>query len=91
MAGQSTAFLDHAASGLTTLCRCWAITRADGVEYGFTDHDLPLSFEGVTFKAETGLTAAALTQSTGLSVDNSEALGALSDAAITGRYRGGSL
>ena len=66
MTGQSTAFLDHAASGLTTLCRCWAITRADGVEYGFTDHDLPLAFEGVAFKAETGLTAAALTQSTGL-------------------------
>ena len=83
MSGQSTAFLDHAASGLTTLCRCWAITRADGVEYGFTDHDLPLAFEGVAFKAETGLTAAALTQSTGLSVDNTEALGALSDASIT--------
>lgn len=83
MTGASEAFLSHAASGLTTLCRCWAITRADGVEYGFTDHDLLLSFEGVDFKAETGLTASALTQSTGLSVDNTEALGALSDAAIT--------
>lgn len=83
MVGPSKAFLDHAASGLTSLCRCWAITRADGIEYGFTDHDLPLLFEGVAFKAETGLTAAALTQSTGLSVDNSEALGALSDASIT--------
>ena len=83
MAGQSKAFLEHAASGLTTLCRCWAIRRSDGVEYGFTDHDLPLAFDGVMFKAETGLTAAALTQSTGLSVDNTEALGALSDAAIT--------
>lgn len=82
MAGQSEAFLDHAATGLTTLCRAWAITRADGVAFGFTDHDRDLSFDDVTFRADTGLTAAALAQSTGLSVDNTEALGALSDAAV---------
>lgn len=82
MAEQSEAFLAHTAAGLTTLCRAWAISRLDGVEYGFTDHDLSLSFEGMTFKAETGLSASALAQSTGLSVDNSEALGALSDAAV---------
>ena len=82
MAGQSEAFLTHAASGLTTLCRAWAITRADGEAYGFTDHDRDFSFEDVTFRADTGLTAAALAQSTGLSVDNTEALGALTDAAV---------
>ncbi len=83
MSGQSEAFLTHVKSGLTTLCRAWAVTRKDGTVYGFTDHDLSLTFEGVTFKADTGLSAAALAQSTGLSVDNSEALGALSDASIT--------
>ena len=36
----------------------------------------------MTFKAETGLSAAALAQSTGLSVDNTEALGALTDASV---------
>jgi len=61
---------------------------------GFTDHDCTLSFEGMEFKAETGLSALALSQSTGLSVDNTDALGALSDAAIreddieAGRYDG---
>lgn len=80
--GQSREFLAHAATGLTTLCRVWAIERRDGVSYGFTDHDLDLSFEGMTFKAETGLSAAALAQSTGLSVDNTEALGALTDASV---------
>lgn len=74
---------NHAAQGVTTMCRAWAITRADGVQFGFTDHDLPLVFEGVTFKADTGLSAVALAQSTGLSVDNTEAIGALSDAAVT--------
>ncbi len=26
-------------SGVTTLCRCWIVTRRDGVVLGFTDHD----------------------------------------------------
>ncbi len=80
--GMDAAFQAHVEGGLTTMCRCWAITRADGVAYGFTDHDEALTFDGVTFRADTGLTARALQQSTGLSVDNTEALGALSDAAV---------
>ncbi|WP_082181884.1 DUF2163 domain-containing protein [Aestuariivita boseongensis] len=72
----------HLQGGETTLCRCWAITRRDGVTFGFTDHDLPLNFEGVSFKPDTGLTAYAVQQSTGLSVDNTEALGVLSDAGL---------
>lgn len=83
MAGLSSAFQAHVATGTTTLCRAWAITRSDGVRYGFTDHDVALEFDGMVFKADTGLSASALAQSTGLSVDNTEALGALSDAAIT--------
>lgn len=82
MAGMDPVFRAHVEGGLTTVCRCWAVARRDGVVYGFTDHDLPLGFDGITFKADTGLTARALQQSTGLSVDNSEAMGVLSDAAI---------
>jgi len=82
MSGQSNAFLAHAATGVTTFCRAWAIVRPDGKTFGFTDHDAPFTFEGITFRADTGLSAAALVQSTGLSVDNTEALGALSDASV---------
>lgn len=84
----------HLASGTTTVCRAWALTRTDGVVMGFTDHDRGFSFDGIDFKADTGLTARALQQSTGLSVDNTQAMGALSDAAIreedilAGRYDG---
>lgn len=84
----------HLATGATGVCRCWKLVRADGVAFGFTDHDRALSFEGVVFRPESGLSAAALMQTTGLSVDNTEAVGALSDAAITeadiaaGRYDG---
>lgn len=72
----------HLDTGLTSVCRCWAVTRTDGSVYGFTDHDRELDFEGISFKADTGLTASALQQVTGLAVDNSEAMGALSDDAV---------
>ena len=72
----------HLEGGLTTVCHAWAITRKDGAVFAFTDHDLPLRFAGFEFRADTGLSALALAQSTGLSVDNSEALGALSDASL---------
>lgn len=73
----------HLATGQTTVARAWLLTRADGVQFGFTDHDLPLSFEGITFEANGGLTASTLMQTSGLSIDNTEALGALSDDRIT--------
>ncbi|MCC1493414.1 DUF2163 domain-containing protein [Cognatishimia sp. F0-27] len=72
----------HLESGTGTVARCWSVTRRDGVRFGFTDHDCDLAFDGIVFRAETGMTAKALQQATGLSVDNSEAMGALSDAAI---------
>lgn len=90
----SESFQAHVASGLTNVARCWALRRRDGSRQGFTDHDRDLSFDGLVFKADTGLTARALMQSTGLSIDNSEAVGALSDASVTeadiraGRYDG---
>ncbi|MAY85626.1 MAG: hypothetical protein CML02_02710 [Pseudooceanicola sp.] len=83
MAGMSEAFRAHVAGGMTTLCRCWSVVRRDRVTFGFTDHDCTLRFDGMEFAAETGLAASALQQTTGISVDNSEALGALSDAAVT--------
>jgi uncharacterized phage protein (TIGR02218 family) len=76
----------------TTRARAWALTRRDGAVLGFTDHDRDLNFDGIVFRAETGMTAKALMQTTGLSVDNTEASGALSSAGLTeadilaGRY-----
>ena len=97
MNGLNAGLAAHLKTGCTTICRCWALTRRDGVVLGFTDHDGPLSFEGIEFRADTGLTALALQQTTGFAVDNTEALGALSDAAISegdieaGRYDGAEL
>ncbi len=74
--------LAHMATGTTTVCQCWSVTRKDGLILGFTDHDRDLTFDSITFRAATGMTARALQTSTGLSVDNSEAIGALSAASV---------
>ena len=90
----SPTFAAHLASGHTTVARCWTLSRADGQVMGFTDHDEDILFDGITFRADTGLTARALQQTTGLALDNSEGFGALSDLAVTeadieaGRYDG---
>lgn len=90
----SQAFQAHLDSGATTIARAYALRRKDGVTLGFTDHDRDLSFDGIVFRADSGMTAKALVQSTGLSVDNTEAFGALSHEAIreedivAGRYDG---
>ncbi|WP_292292682.1 DUF2163 domain-containing protein [Marivita sp.] len=73
----------HLAIGVTTVARAWEVRRKDGRRFGFTDHDLDLSFDGLVFRADTGMSAAAVQQGTGLAVDNSEAVGALSDASVT--------
>ncbi len=73
----------HLATGVTTLCRCWSVVRRDGTVFGFTDHDRPLAFDGLDFRPDSGMSAAAIQSGTGLSVDNSEAVGVLSDATLT--------
>ncbi len=68
----------HLATGATTLCRCWRVRRHDGTVLGFTDHDVAVTFDGQRFAPEDGLSARAFEQTTGLAVDNSEAVGVLS-------------
>jgi uncharacterized phage protein (TIGR02218 family) len=79
-------------SGATTLARCWIVTRRDGVQLGFTDHDRDLIVDGVTCRAGTGFAASEATSRFALSIDGSEISGAFSDDALTeadlaaGRY-----
>lgn len=69
-------------TGATTMCRCWLVVRRDGVRFGFTDHDRDLAIDGDVFKAGSGMDASVLEASTGLSVDNGQAVGALSDVGL---------
>lgn len=75
--------IEHLLTGATTTCHAWSVLRKDGISYGFTDHDTDLSFDGLVFKANSGFTAGALQQMSGLAVDNTEVSGALTDEGIT--------
>jgi uncharacterized phage protein (TIGR02218 family) len=93
----SAALQNHMASGNTRLCQCWSLERRDGARFGFTDHDRDLSFDGITFLAGSGMSAKAFSHATGLSVNNTEAVGVLRDTAVTeadiaaGRYDGAAI
>ena len=78
-----TALADHLATGTTTIAHCWKLTRIDGVVMGFTDHDRPLMFAGVTFEPDAGFTASEMRSELGLNVDSVDVKGALSSARIT--------
>ena len=69
-------------SGVTTLARCWIVTRRDGVTMGFTDHDSDLTVAGTLCHAGTGLTASEATARLGLQVDGSEIAGALANDSL---------
>lgn len=73
----------HLQTGATHVCSCWAVTRRDGVVFGFTDHDTALAFDDIAFTPDSGLSAKAITSTTGLSVNNTEALGVLGADTIT--------
>jgi len=87
----------HLDSGATNLCLCWRLTRRDGVEHGFTDHDRSVTFDGFSYEAVSGFTATEIEQNLGLSVDNFDVLGALNAASLNAddllarRYDGASL
>ena len=73
----------HLDAGTTTLSWCWRIARADGVAFGFTDHDRTLNFDGIDFEPESGLTASEVRSGSDLSVDAQDAEGVLTSDRIT--------
>jgi uncharacterized phage protein (TIGR02218 family) len=45
----STAMQTHLESEVTTLALCWKILRRDGVVKAYTDHDVAITYSGVTY------------------------------------------
>ena len=73
----------HLDDGTTTLSWCWRISRADGVAFGFTDHDRPLALDGTDFEPESGFAASEIRAGSDLAVDAQDATGVLSSDRIT--------
>ncbi|MGX5732832.1 DUF2163 domain-containing protein [Bosea thiooxidans] len=72
----------HLDSGATTLCRCWSLTRRDGLVLGFTDHDRVLAFDGVTYQVASGLEAAETTAELGFAIGGGEVAGAFAASGL---------
>lgn len=72
----------HLASGATTLCRCWRITRRDGIVQGFTDHDEDIVFDGTPFRAGSGFEGSEIETRLGFAVTGTELHGALSSDSL---------
>lgn len=78
----STALNAHLQQEVTTLATCWSITRKDGIELYFTEHDRDIVVEGNCYKAASGMSASAITSQAGMLVDNLEFQGILNAEAI---------
>lgn len=70
-------------TGVTTLCRCWVLTRRDGVTLGFTDHDEDVQLGEISCRAGGGLAGTEVVQELGLAVTGTEISGALTSEALS--------
>lgn len=77
------ALQNHIKKEETTLATCWLATLTNNTVFGFTDHDVALFIDGVTFYPETGYTPSAIESSSNFNVDNLEVDGAISSSVIT--------
>jgi uncharacterized phage protein (TIGR02218 family) len=72
----------HLTSQVQTICTLWQITRQDATVLAFTDHDLPITYDGVVYEAASGYTRSALQSNLTLAVDNLELEGLVESEAI---------
>ena len=70
-------------SNTTTLVRGWKLTRTDGRVMAFTDCDVDLVVEGVSYEASAALSPSEAVTSLGLAVDEQEVQGGINSDAIT--------
>lgn len=73
----------HIKEEVTTLATLWRVTRTDGVEFFFTDHDQSIFYDGNTYEADSGYQRSAISNDSSLSVDNLDVQGILTSDAIT--------
>lgn len=70
--------IDNIKKEVSTLCRCYLLTRSDGVQIGFTDHDRDIVIEGITYTASVSFNPSNVSYTNNLSSDNLTLNGVLS-------------
>lgn len=83
MRAASAQLAAHLAQETTSLAYLWALTRADGEEFFFTDHDEPITYDGRIYQPESGFLSTAVTATNTGAADNLDAEGVLDDETIT--------
>ena len=79
----SSAMQTHLNGEVTTLATCWKIMRSDATVMGFTDHDVDIVYDGVTYESSLGVDPSALKSTASASVDNLDVMGFLDSNGIT--------
>ena len=76
-------FAEALATGVTTTCLCWTLTRADGFVLAVTEHDRALTVAGRTYEPGGALEGLGFSSSASLAPGQAGARGALSHDAIS--------
>ena len=76
-------FTSSLATGVLEFSTLVKLTRTDGVVFGFTNADTPITYGGVTYDPSDGMAATAVSTAIGSGVDNMESAGFLSSSRIT--------
>jgi uncharacterized phage protein (TIGR02218 family) len=64
------------------LAAIWRITRKDGQQFFFTDHDRDIVFGGDTYRADAGFERTAIRSDAGFAVDNLDLVGVFAEGGI---------
>lgn len=82
MRALSSEFTAALNEGAVRLALAWRITRRDGISMGFTDHDQPIAFDGLTFDPVGGLEQESADAHLGLTLDTFGLSGAFASDAL---------
>jgi uncharacterized phage protein (TIGR02218 family) len=72
----------HLDAETTQLAAIWRITREDGQQFFFTDHDRDIVFGGDTYRADAGFARTAIRSDAGFAVDNLDLVGVFAEGGI---------
>lgn len=73
----------HLQQEVTTLATCWHLTRQDGTEFFFTDHDDDIVYDGDTYVSAYGYNRTAIANDSSLAVDNLDLVGIMDSDEIS--------
>ena len=72
----------HLDEETTRLAAIWRITRKDGQQFFFTDHDRDIVFGGEVYRADAGFERTAIRSDAGFAVDNLDLVGVFAEGGI---------